>query len=89
MPVLNSKKERCIIKLLEKGCGPREIMLTENVSYSPIRRLINKTGISPLQYRNTRAEMMLAEPQFICPGIGNCGTCKHPFQFPCKIGYDS
>jgi len=86
---ISTIKERRIIKLLGKGCGPREIMIMENVSYSPIRRLIDETGIRPLQYHNTKAEAMLAESQFTCPGIGNCGTCKHFFQFPCKIGYDS
>ncbi len=89
MPAFSSAKEKRIIKLLEKGYGIREIMITENTSYTPIRRLIASTGVRPLEYHNSKAEAKLAEPQFVCPGIGHCGDCNRQFQYPCKIGYYS
>jgi hypothetical protein len=89
MPVFSSAKERRIVALLKKGYGIREIMIAENTSYTPIRRLIASTGVRPLKYHNTDAEKVLEESQFTCPGIGNCCTCKRLFQYPCKLGYDS
>jgi hypothetical protein len=88
MPVFSTAKEKRIIRLMEKGCTPKEIMTIENTSYTPIRRLSERLGME-IQRHNTKAEVMLEESQFKCSGIGNCSTCKRLFQYPCKLGYDS
>ena len=101
-PTKDSNQRNRIIKLLQNGEKVKRIRNIEHVSNWAIYRIINETSVRAKRgyvknsgtkkfQKHSNVAIMEEAPKsnFVCLGIGYCGTCKRMFQYPCLLGYDS
>jgi len=84
---LTKEQRKKVEELILAGYGNEEIKRRVGVSNFPIYEIKYKLGIyyKKVGRRDEVHNNNGVMNSFECKGVGNCGWCKHQFQYPCPM----